>query len=97
MVAVVVWSSYAGLLGYAFGDRFEDDHTRAFWWAFGTALSVTVVIEVVRFVRERFSGRDIADEREIAVGDVEAEDAGDGGDAAGIESDAEREPVVDAD
>jgi membrane protein DedA with SNARE-associated domain len=56
LVAVIVWSSYAGLLGYAFGDRFEDDHTKAFWWAFGTALSVTVVIEVVRFGRERFSG-----------------------------------------
>ena len=55
LLAVTVWSSYAGLLGYAFGDRFEDDHTKAFWWAFGTALSVTVVIEIVRYVRARFS------------------------------------------
>ncbi|MEM8923591.1 MAG: DedA family protein [Actinomycetota bacterium] len=53
LLAVFVWASYAGLLGFFFGDRFEDDHTAAFWWAFGTALSVTAVIEVVRFVRGR--------------------------------------------
>jgi membrane protein DedA with SNARE-associated domain len=53
MLAVVVWASYAGLLGYFFGDRFEDDHSRAFWWAFGTALSVTVIIEIVRYVKGR--------------------------------------------
>ncbi len=39
------------MLGFFFGDRFEDDHTTAFWWAFGTALSVTVLIEVVRYGR----------------------------------------------
>ena len=53
IVAVIIWASYAGLLGFFFGDRFEDDHTRAFWWAFGTALSITVLIEVVRAVRSR--------------------------------------------
>jgi membrane protein DedA with SNARE-associated domain len=52
-LAVIVWASYAGLLGYFFGDRFEDDHAAAFWWAFGTALSVTVVIELTRFARGR--------------------------------------------
>jgi membrane protein DedA with SNARE-associated domain len=51
LVAVIIWASYAGSLGYFFGDRFEDDHATAFWWAFGTALSVTVLIEVVRYVR----------------------------------------------
>ncbi len=54
-IAVVIWAAYAGLLGFFFGDRFEDDHTTAFWWAFGTALSVTVAIEVVRWVRDRLS------------------------------------------
>jgi membrane protein DedA with SNARE-associated domain len=53
IVAVVIWASYAGLLGFFFGDRFEDDHTRAFWWAFGTALTVTVLIELVRWLRNR--------------------------------------------
>lgn len=52
-VAAVLWASYAGLLGYVFGNRFEDDHTTAFLLAFGTALAVTVVIEVVRHVRSR--------------------------------------------
>ena len=53
VIAVTIWATYAGLLGFFFGDRFEDDHTTAFWWAFGTALSVTVVIEIVRWVRGR--------------------------------------------
>jgi hypothetical protein len=47
----------------------------------------------VRFIRERLSGRDIADEREIAVGDVEAEPVT----GAGAEIGTEREPAVDAD
>ena len=59
-LAVTVWASYAGLLGFLFGDRFEDDHSRAFWWAFGTALSVTIVIEVTRFVRGRFGVTGVA-------------------------------------
>jgi membrane protein DedA with SNARE-associated domain len=50
-VAVLVWATYAGLLGYLFGERF--DHNTAFWWAFGTALSVAATVEVVRAVRRR--------------------------------------------
>lgn len=57
-VACVIWASYAGLLGYFFGDRFKDNHTAAFWWAFGTALSITVLIEGVRWVRHRLAGND---------------------------------------
>jgi membrane protein DedA with SNARE-associated domain len=53
LVAVILWATYAGSLGYLFGDRFEDDHATAFWWAFGTALSVTVLIEVSRYLRGR--------------------------------------------
>lgn len=53
ILAVIIWAGYAGSLGFFFGDRFGDDHATAFWWAFGTALSVTVMIEVVRFVRGR--------------------------------------------
>jgi membrane-associated protein len=52
-VAVAVWASYAALLGFLFGQTFEDNHTIAFYLAFATALSITGVIEAVRFVRER--------------------------------------------
>lgn len=65
LLAVIIWSSYAGLLGFFFGDRFEDDHTAAFWWAFSTALSVTVLIEVFRFVRGRLRSEDGADSPEV--------------------------------
>lgn len=66
LVAVVIWAGYAGSLGFFFGDRFEDDHATAFWWAFGTALCVTVAIEVVRFVRGRLSAQK-AGREELAV------------------------------
>lgn len=49
-VAACIWATYAAVLGYSFGDRFKDDHTRAFVLAFATALSITVLIEVVRYV-----------------------------------------------
>lgn len=52
-IAAVLWASYAGGLGYIFGDTFEDDHTKAFYWAFGAALGVTALIEAVRWLRER--------------------------------------------
>lgn len=52
-VATSIWASYAGLLGFFFGSQFEDDHTLAFWLAFGTALSISGVIEIIRWVRER--------------------------------------------
>jgi membrane protein DedA with SNARE-associated domain len=47
-VAVIIWASYAALLGRIGGETFQDDHTKAFWFAFGLALSVTLLIEVVR-------------------------------------------------
>ena len=47
-VAVVIWASYAALLGYVGGQAFEDNHTLAFLVAFGAALTATVLIEVVR-------------------------------------------------
>lgn len=52
-IAVVLWASYAGLLGYLFGNRFKDDHTTAFLLAFGSALSITIVIEIVRHIRHK--------------------------------------------
>ncbi len=53
IVAGFLWAGYAGGLGFYFGDRFKDDHTRAFLYAFGMALSVTALVEVVRWYRKR--------------------------------------------
>ena len=52
-VAALIWASYAALLGYIGGATFEDNHTMAFLVAFGAAISVTVIIEVVRHLRGR--------------------------------------------
>jgi membrane protein DedA with SNARE-associated domain len=54
-LAVVIWASYAALLGYIGGQAFEDNHTLAFIVAFGAALAMTGLIELVRHVRNRKS------------------------------------------
>jgi membrane protein DedA with SNARE-associated domain len=51
--AAIIWASYAALLGYVGGKTFEDNHTLAFVVAFTTAVSITVLIEVVRHFRKR--------------------------------------------
>lgn len=52
-LAAVVWATYAAGLGYIFGNRFKDNHTAAFLLAFGAALSITLIIEIVRHVRSK--------------------------------------------
>jgi membrane protein DedA with SNARE-associated domain len=52
-LACLIWASYAGILGFAGGKTFEDNHTLAFLIAFAAALSVTAVIEVIRHVRNK--------------------------------------------
>lgn len=52
-LAVVIWATYAALLGYIGGQAFEDNHTLAFLVAFGAALGMTAVIEIVRHFRTR--------------------------------------------
>ena len=52
-IAVVIWASYAAVLGAVFGRAFQDNHTAAFLVAFGTAIGVNIIIEVTRKVRER--------------------------------------------
>ncbi len=47
-VAVTIWATYAALLGFIGGKTFEDDHTLAFLVAFVSAVSITVLIELVR-------------------------------------------------
>lgn len=50
-IAATIWAGYAAGLAYVVGKPFADNHTAAFLVAFGTALVVNVVIEVVRKVR----------------------------------------------
>jgi membrane protein DedA with SNARE-associated domain len=52
-IAAVLWASYAAVLGAVFGASLKDNHTLAFILAFGTALSITVIIEVVRHQRSK--------------------------------------------
>lgn len=52
-IAGTIWATYAAGLGYLFGQAFEDNHTVAFWLAFGTALSITMLVEVIRWVIDR--------------------------------------------
>jgi membrane protein DedA with SNARE-associated domain len=55
-VAAVIWASYAAGLGYVFGKSFADNHTIAFIFAFVAALSISLLIEVVRHLREKRKG-----------------------------------------
>ena len=52
-VAGIIWATYAAGLGYLFGQAFEDNHALAFWLAFGTALSITALVEIIRWIRDR--------------------------------------------
>ena len=51
--ATIVWACYAALLGFIGGKAFADNHALAFLVAFGIALGVTAVIELIRHVRHR--------------------------------------------
>ncbi len=66
ILAATLWAGYAAIIGYFFGDLFEDDHSKAFWLAFGTALSITGLIELVRWYRHRSA----ADVIETILGDT---------------------------
>jgi membrane-associated protein len=72
-LAALIWATYAAGLGYIFGNRFKDDHTLAFVLAFGAALSITLLIELVRHIRK---GRAPAEEAVVAVA-TEAKEAAD--------------------
>lgn len=50
-IAATIWASYAAVLGAVFGRTFRDNHTLAFILAFAAALTITVVIEIIRHVR----------------------------------------------
>jgi len=52
-VACLIWATYAAVLGFVGGAAFEDNHTVAFIVAFAAALSVSGVIELIRYLRHR--------------------------------------------
>ncbi len=64
-VAALIWATYAACLGAIFGARF--DHTVAFVLAFGTALSMTILIEVVRHVRQRNQPEHRSEDESVAT------------------------------
>lgn len=69
-IATTIWATYAAGLARLVGEPFRDDHTTAFWVAFGTALSINVLIEVTRHLRQRRrNGRTAMDPASIAPAD----------------------------
>jgi membrane-associated protein len=52
-LATTIWATYAGLLGFFGGKAFEDDHTKAFLLAFGAAIGMTVLLELIRHFRSK--------------------------------------------
>ena len=55
ILATTLWASYAGLLGFFFGNTVEDPAT-ALWVAFGFALGITLLIESGRWILSRRRG-----------------------------------------
>jgi membrane protein DedA with SNARE-associated domain len=53
ILAGAAWASYAALLGYFGGQRFQDNHTAAFILAFAMAISVSLLIELARYIWHR--------------------------------------------
>jgi membrane-associated protein len=53
VLAGFLWATYAALLGFVFGRRFQEDHTRAFLWAFASALALVALAELVRWILNR--------------------------------------------
>src|SRR3954451_21959625 len=61
VIAGVLWASYAALLGYWGGKRFEDAPWKGLLLAFGIAVAASVVIEVARRLRNRWSSPNVPD------------------------------------
>ena len=56
VLAGIVWATYATLLGFVFGRRFQEDHTQAFLFAFGSALLLVALAELIRWMLSRRHG-----------------------------------------
>ena len=57
-VAAIIWATYSAGLARLVGEPFKDDHAKAFWIAFATALGINVLIELVRHARAKRAKRD---------------------------------------
>ncbi len=53
VVAGVLWGSYAALLGYIGGTQFEDAPWKGLLLAFGAAVAISGLVELVRWSRDR--------------------------------------------
>ncbi|MEI2704380.1 MAG: VTT domain-containing protein [Ilumatobacteraceae bacterium] len=53
LAAAVIWATFSAGLAYVVGRPFKDNHAAAFWVAFGTALTINLVIELIRHRRNR--------------------------------------------
>lgn len=53
LAAAVIWATFSAGLAYLVGRPFKDNHAAAFWVAFGTALTINLVIELIRHRRNR--------------------------------------------
>lgn len=56
VLAGFVWATYATMLGFLFGRRFQENHTQAFLWALGSALALVALAELVRWILNRRHG-----------------------------------------
>jgi membrane-associated protein len=52
------WAIYSGLIGYVGGAAFENDPIKGLLLGLGIALTITAVVEVVRYVRHRRTYRE---------------------------------------
>ena len=52
-IAGVIWGTYCVLLGYYFGKTFEEEPWKALLLAFGIAIGVTAMVELVRHLYHR--------------------------------------------
>lgn len=86
-IAAISWGCYATAIGYVGGVAFENDPIRGLLLGFGIAIAVTVVVEVIRYVRKRrAAGRQVAEAREVAGERPEAWERRTAGAAAGRRS-----------
>lgn len=52
-LAAVSWGLYSGLVGYLGGSAFEDDPRKGLLVGFGLAITITVLVELIRYLRGR--------------------------------------------
>ncbi|WP_232662169.1 DedA family protein [Pseudonocardia sp. TRM90224] len=52
-IAATSWAVYSGLIGFIGGAAFENDPIKGLLLGVGIAVTITVIVEVVRYVRKR--------------------------------------------